>query len=114
VKINFDTQGINTQAGIEPLLLLPFIENVFKHGLQDETGEGFAEIVICLTGNELLLQCRNSKPSGKQAGEEWNGIGQDNVRKRLDLLYPGKYKLLINETATEYEIVLNLQLKKHD
>jgi Histidine kinase len=110
IKISLDAQGIKEQAMIEPLLLLPLIENMFKHGVQHETGKGFIEIIICLTENELTLQARNSKPSVniQQTGEK--GLGLSNVQKRLQLLYPGKFNLAIREDASSYEVLLTLQL----
>lgn len=110
IRISFDTQGINEKARIEPLLLLPLIENMFKHGVQHEMGSGFVEIVICVTGNELTLQARNSKPSVIMQQTDSKGLGLDNVNKRLELLYPGKYKLAIQEDASYYEVLLTLQL----
>ena len=117
IKISFQSQGINETAYIEPMLLLPFIENIFKHGLQEEAGKGFAEIIICLEGNELMLEARNSKPGAPVAikeAREKDGIGLDNVQQRLELLYKGKYHLVIDETEKQYEIILNLQLVTYD
>ncbi len=110
ITISFDVQGINEKTCIEPLLLLPIIENMFKHGVQHETGKGFIDIIICLAGNELTLQARNSKPSVTQKKTEEKGVGLDNVKKRLELLYPGKFNLAIQEDASYYEVLLTLQL----
>jgi sensor histidine kinase YesM len=110
IAISFDVQGINDTAVIEPLLLLPLIENMFKHGVQHETENGFIEIIICLMENELTLQAKNSKPSIKIKPPNEAGIGLNNVRKRLQLLYPGKHSLLINENESYYETLLTLQL----
>ncbi len=87
-KIRFDTQGITDQAQIEPLLLLPFIENAFKHGIEEVPG-GFMEIIIYLNAHELTLSVKNSRPDGNmdQATAAGYGIGMDNTRKRLRLLY---------------------------
>lgn len=110
IIISFDAQGIKENAGIEPLLLLPLIENMFKHGVQHETGKGYIDIVICLTGNELTLQARNSKPSVKLNTIEEKGVGLENVKRRLQLLYPGKFDLTIQENESFYEVLLTLQL----
>jgi len=110
IMISFDTQGINDNATIEPLLLLPIIENMFKHGVQHATGKGFIEIVVCLTGNELMLQAKNSKPEIKIKSAGDPGIGLANVKKRLQLLYPGKHSLKIQDDEYHYELLLTLQL----
>ena len=108
IDIQFDVQGIQPATQIEPLLLLPFIENAFKHGLEQETGSGYVRIVVCQTEKELLLDVTNSKPS-QQTTPATNGVGLANVRKRLELLYPGKHKLTIKEEADKYQSILTLQ-----
>lgn len=107
IDIQFDVQGIRQDYRMEPLLLLPFIENAFKHGLEEETKNGFVHIVLCQTDRDLTLQVSNSIPqSVKKAAV--SGIGIQNVRKRLDILYPAKYQLDINETPELYEVTLIL------
>ncbi len=110
IAINFETQGITAYALIEPLLLLPFIENMFKHGIQNETGKGFIEIVICLSGNELTMETRNSKPALLPGETDVSGIGMTNASKRLELLYPGKHSLTAKDSERKYEVFLTLQL----
>ncbi len=111
--IRFDTQGITDQALIEPLLLLPYIENAFKHGIE-EVHAGFIEIIICLNDQELTLSVKNSKaaiaPVQTIPGDNGNGIGLDNTQKRLALLYPGKHSLQIQETNETYEVLLTIIL----
>ena len=109
IAIKIDTQGINEVVYIEPLLLLPFIENVFKHGIQDEMTSGFAEIIIVLHHKQLTLQTRNSTPNLKKEPSA-AGIGLDIARKRLNLLYPGKHNLQVSVNDDVYEVLLNLQL----
>ena len=110
-EINFDTQGINDHYIIEPLLLLPFVENAFKHGLQENTLGGFVHIVICLIGNELTVQVRNSKLATLPQNQP--GLGIENAAGRLKLLYP-KHQLMFSETEGEYEVNLTLNLLAHD
>ncbi len=111
IAIRFEVQGVDSGVRIEPLLLLPFVENVFKHGLREEIVTGFAEFIICLLDTELVFEVRNSKPqpSVTQVGE---GIGLANVKKRLDLLYSDLYKLENNESPQQYEILLTIHLKQ--
>ena len=105
--IQFDVQGINNDLTIEPLLMLPFIENAFKHGLEEETGQGFVNIILCVIENELTLEVSNSKPIAPNPS---TGIGLQNVTKRLQLLYPGRHDLRVNEEAGTYHVTLTLQL----
>jgi two-component system, LytTR family, sensor kinase len=109
-SISFDVQGVQPHTMIEPLLLLPFIENAFKHGLHEETGNGFVQVVICETNNELNLQVNNSKP--QPVKEIPKGIGVQNATRRLNLLYPGRYVMNIKEDANTFH--LNLSLPTND
>lgn len=109
-RINFDVQCMQSGTFIEPLLFLPFIENAFKHGLQDETDNGFVQIVICQSDKELMLQVNNSKPSSPK--EKPKGIGLHNAIKRLTLLYDSRYALNIKEDANTYQ--LNCSLPTND
>ncbi len=105
--IQFDVQGINDDAMIEPLLLLPFIENAFKHGLEQETGQGFVSIILCVMEDELILEVSNSKPREVNSS---TGIGIQNVLKRLTILYPDKHRLAIKDEPNTYHVTLTLQL----
>ena len=106
--ISFDLQGVCETHQIEPLLLLPFVENAFKHGLEQELGNGYVHIVICQTEDELLLEVVNSKPD-IEVREDKKGIGIENVIRRLDLLYPDRYTLSTSDEKTKYRITLTLQ-----
>lgn len=106
-QIQLDVQGIEPHSKIEPLLLLPFVENAFKHGLEQETAGGYVQVVICQTAQELILNIKNSKP-GSSAHQE-KGIGLQNVSKRLNILYPAKYQLNVNDREHCYEVTLTLQ-----
>jgi hypothetical protein len=108
----FETQGIKDSIIIEPFLLLPFIENAFKHGIREETGGGFVHILVCLTENDFTMEVVNSKPRIVAESVE-KGIGIQNAVGRLDLLYP-EHQLITNETDHEYEVSLTLTLAKHD
>lgn len=108
IVINFDMQGHTTLNRIEPLLLLPLVENAFKHGIEDEIENGFVRVVLDVTERELTLQVENSKPSILAASS--GGVGLKNMTKRLNLLYPGRHELDIEETENTYRAILTLQL----
>ena len=112
IVIRFDTQGVTENTYIEPLLLLPFIENAFKHGVEEETTKGFINIVIMITEKELSLQTSNSKPtpSLKKEIKDASGMGLQNVKQRLDLLYPGKHTFDIKDTDAQFDILVTIQL----
>lgn len=109
MDIRFETQGITERTLIEPLLLLPFIENAFKHGLREETGKGYIYIVISLVENELFAEIKNSKPAPAAAKDK--GIGLQNAARRLQMLYPDKHDISVTEDDHVFELRVSLILK---
>ncbi len=112
ITIDFEVQGIQKSTQIPPLLLLPFIENPFKHGIREELNEGFVLIVLSQMGNELSLEVSNSKSSHNH--HSLPGIGLKNAGKRLELLYPGRHLLQIRDETATYSLLLTLQLNTYD
>ncbi|EDM37951.1 putative two component system, sensor protein [Pedobacter sp. BAL39] len=110
VQIIVDKQVSMPDMEIVPMLLLPFIENAFKHGIS-ALQPSYIFIGISMTETGLKFEVRNSlfEELGKQLDDD-QGIGIANTRRRLDLLYPGKYNLQIERDsfAKEYSITLTL------
>lgn len=107
IQVSFDSQGIRKDTSISPLLLLPLVENAFKHGIQEETRSGFVQIILCQTETELTLEVNNSIASGvKHTG----GIGLVNLEKRLKILYPERYRVVLKNDGKVYQAVLTLNL----
>lgn len=98
-------EEIPEEIQIPPLLSIVFIENAFKHGVSFRQ-ESFIQISIALTEDRILFQCRNSVPTHAEK-KEVGGIGLENVRKRLDLLFGENYTLDIEATETYYDVKLN-------
>lgn len=98
-------------ALIAPLLLLPFVENAFKHGAGAANGAVFVKIDLRLDGKTLWFQVENSKsPGNKPEANGSKGIGLRNVEKRLQLLYPDRYRLYKTESSDVFLISLELRL----
>ncbi|RZK41710.1 MAG: hypothetical protein EOO90_10165 [Pedobacter sp.] len=113
ISIDFEVQGVQSSTLIAPLLLLPFIENTFKHGIREELEEGFVLVIISQIGKELSLEVSNSK-STTEPTKETTGIGLKNVRKRLDLIYQNRYDLIIEDQEEVYKVSLTLLLENDD
>jgi len=107
--ITFNTGPVRTEQKIAPLLLLPLVENAFKHGLNKLTVESTLDIYMTLTGSVLTAQVENTKPVST-AIEPKGGIGLTTLRKRLELLYPDRHKLQLEDHQTTYKAVLILEL----
>jgi two-component system, LytTR family, sensor kinase len=91
---------------IPPLLFVPFIENAFKHGISYRE-KSFIEISMLACKDSLTFKCVNSLYKSKEETDtEHPGIGLENVSKRLNLLFPGKYDLKINKTDLTFDVLL--------
>jgi len=114
MEINFAMDGEVDHQKIAPLMFIPFVENSFKHGISNQISAGYVNIFLEINKNEVNITIENSKtasmpsPSGKKSG----GIGLVNVKRRLDLLYPDKYDLNIDEDPNTYTVKLCIDLEK--
>jgi LytS/YehU family sensor histidine kinase len=95
---------------IAPLLLVPLIENCFKHGTSKMLDQPWINIQADLKENILNIKLINGKPNHVEPNGAHNGIGLNNVKKRLELLYPGKYELKILPEADLFVVALKLEL----
>jgi sensor histidine kinase YesM len=101
-------------AVIEPLLLLPFVENAFKHGVDIEKG-GRIAIEIRLTGNVLNLHVENPLVNDEGSMKDrQKGIGVNNTLKRLELLYPGNYTFTAGPVKNYYIVDLVLKIRENE
>jgi hypothetical protein len=98
-------ETVNDNIHIVPFVLIPFVENAFKHGVQRSARKSWIKLAVVVDGAGLQLTISNSKPATPQAGI--GGLGLANVRKRLDLLYPGHILQLVNE-PDQYRVDLTL------
>ena len=97
---------------IAPLIFLPFVENSFKHGLSNEISKGFVHLFLEVNDEKIEMRLENSKAPSQphQQHKRSGGIGLVNVRRRLELLYPGQYELEIKDNPNTYEVLLKLDL----
>jgi len=110
VKINFDEPSKLNDKPVAPMIFLPFVENAFKHGVS-ATQPSHIDIVILQNDSVLDLTVKNSIINDSSVSLDTNsGIGLVNTRRRLDLLYPGKYKLEIDELNANNEYTIHLIL----
>ena len=112
VQVIFEKPTVIKDVEVAPMLFLPFIENAYKHGI---SGIYPSYIYIGIEQSEKFIQIevRNSIFENQTISkEESNGIGLINTRRRLDLIYPGKYELSTNQDTLqmEYSVILKLQI----
>ncbi len=107
LKIEFSTEKFNGEKLVPPMLLIPFVENAFKHG---NLIDGFLQVNIEITieNDSLSFIIKNTvKQDADQHGK--TGIGLENIKKRLDLIYPDAYKLEINLVDDWYIVDLYIE-----
>lgn len=111
VQIETSFEIKNHDIFIAPMLFLPFVENAFKHGIST-IEECFIRIKLIQNENNLFFEVNNSLLTKRQSLEESNGIGLANTKRRLDLLYPGKYELTAQPTENgSFEVQLKIETK---
>lgn len=86
LNINFVSEVQDTRLQLPPLLLIPLVENAFKHGISEDVGKSFIDINLCVTANQLVLTVKNSSEEFNSASLSEN-IGLSNLRRQLKLLY---------------------------
>ena len=91
------------------LLFIPFVENAVKHNFDSEH-LSYVHLFFKVDNDRLEFRCENSKPAVAIAKSRVGGIGLTNIRRRLELLYPGRYLLEVVETENQYTVTLKLNL----
>lgn len=94
-------------AEVPPLVLLPFIENAFKHGVSYEQ-HSYIHVQLVATDEEAIFHCRNSRKRAES--DERGGVGLENIRKKLDLIFPGRHSLDIHTTEKDFSVTLTFPL----
>lgn len=110
LPVGYTVEGVITNKYIAPLLLITFIENAFKHGV-NAAEQNQINIRITVTENSHLnMNVLNKKVKVYQEKTERSGIGLQNTRNRLEILYPGKHNLAISENENEFNVSLDIDL----
>lgn len=110
VHINVDVPPQLPELKLPPLMLIIFVENAFKHGISYRE-ESFIDIKVRVEDKRLLFSCCNSKPTQVQRTNEKGGMGLQNVRQRLELLYDDDYTLDISDGEKTYEVKLDIPMQ---
>ena len=114
-----DSRGLNVKAELDesrpnlriaPMLFIPFVENAFKHSKVEDLANGWIDIQLKTAENAVMLEVKNSLPKSGFTKNEAGGIGLENVRRQLELLYPGKHELRIEKGEGEFGVYLKILL----
>lgn len=111
IPICFEVKGKPEEVLIVPLIFITFLENAFKHGVSNNHPNAWVKILIDLKGKDCVYMVENSKiPSTAPDTGKKSGIGLQNVQRRLELSYPGRYRLEVKDLPDRYAVQLNLTL----
>ena len=115
LDLNFSIKGMEPGHSIVPLLILPLVENAFKHGTSEKIGDAWISMDLQVRNDTLKFKISNSKPDQPAKPDQeknHSSIGLANVRKRLEILYPSAHQLRILEEEDIYAVILEINLDK--
>jgi two-component system, LytTR family, sensor histidine kinase AlgZ len=111
IPIRFEVEGKVDDVWITPLVFITFLENAFKHGVTNTSTRSWVNVSIRVHDGVCIYTVENSKiVNAREDNGGRSGIGLRNVARRLELSYPGKYSLQVNDQADRYAVQLNLTL----
>lgn len=112
-EVRFKAENISSAYVIAPLILTVFIENAFKHSQSSQSENIYIDVYIKVSDTGRLdFYCKNSFLPTTNTESLTQGIGLENVKKRLQLIYPDAHQLEIRETEDQFEVHLFIQLEK--
>ena len=112
LRINFNHDIEDTKQAIPPLLLIPLVENAFKHGVSETRGQPFVDIHLSVSKRQLLFTVKNSSETSPGEGNVKENIGLSNLRRQLELLYK-TYDLSVQQQKSVFIATLKIDLASH-
>ncbi len=111
IPISLKVIGEVERYTITPFIFITFLENAFKHGVSNSNPKAWVNVQLNLQDNQCIYVVENSKiKSAKPEAEEKSGIGLQNVKRRLELSYPGRHELVVQDQEEKYIVTLKLTL----
>lgn len=112
LRINFNYDVEDMKQALPPLLLIPLVENAFKHGASETRSQPFVDIHLSITNRELTFLVRNSTDEHPANGQVKENIGLSNLRRQLELLYTD-YNVSVEQLRSEFSATLKINLASH-
>jgi sensor histidine kinase YesM len=108
-KIQFETDIMDEQMKIAPMLCLPLVENSFKHGLKGDVVDTFVNVTLTASDGIFRFVIENNKGTADPMGGMGSGgVGLNNIRNRLALIYPGKHRFRIFESGVAFRVEMEI------
>jgi LytS/YehU family sensor histidine kinase len=104
IDVSWNVEGDIHEKFIAPLMLLPFLENAFKHGAAEQLEKSWLSVDIA--AKQHILKCKIVNSKNEMISAPRHGIGIENVKKRLAFLYPGKHELRLNDEGDFFVVAL--------
>jgi LytS/YehU family sensor histidine kinase len=112
LNLKFQVEGEVGDIKIAPMLLLPLVENSFKHGVDAKRINAWVHISLDVFAERMVFNISNSLSEKGTKDKEHGGIGLTNLKKRLNLLYPERYSFELTEDVDKFEINLEIELNE--
>jgi LytS/YehU family sensor histidine kinase len=112
LHINFNYDVEDMKQAIPPLLLVPLVENAFKHGASETRSLPFVDIHLSVKNRQLALYVKNSSEGTREGEKVKENIGLSNLRRQLELLYTD-YDLSVQQGESEFTATLKINLASH-
>jgi two-component system LytT family sensor kinase len=110
-KIKWENRLSAQDMMISPMLLLPIVENAFKHGIDSNTAQGYIHMKAYNNAEAFIFECANNYKKKNNISTH-SGLGLSNLKRRLQLIYPEKHHLYIQQTDTTFEIRLEIKIAR--
>jgi hypothetical protein len=110
--LNYKVSGLPGHLQIAPMLFLPLVENAYKHSAVKE-GENIVQIEIVISSSKLQFSIGNEYDSSQKSEERDGGLGLNLVKRRLELIYPGRHKCTVNKGNKRFNVELILELDEY-
>lgn len=108
LNVEVDLDESQPQLSIAPMLLIPFVENAFKHSKVEDLDKGWIKIKLETADDHILFKVQNSIPDSHYTKDQAGGIGLQNVRRQLELVYPGRHELTIEAGLEVFSVELQV------
>jgi LytS/YehU family sensor histidine kinase len=112
LRINFNYDIEDMKQALPPLLLIPLVENAFKHGVSETRGQPFIDIHLSVKQRQLTFIVKNSTETNAAEGNVKENIGLSNLRRQLELLYTD-YQLSLQKENAHFTATLKINLASH-
>ena len=112
LNISFEKKGEVSEQQIEPMILIPIVENCFKHCDFNENADAFIEIRLHLEQDTLYFQTRNTKNDADKQKDQVGGVGLENIKKRLKLNDEHQHELNIQDKLDCFEVNLKIKTRR--